>query len=313
MRGAIWIGWIWVMGCCMTPAESHGQNLLWNDTLVLLPLSSLAPAGTSLVRFSCYQDLSYRINFSGLFLQNWQQDPNKNNLFLQQQLKYRIQLNSGSAFRVTHLLSHDLGFQIFFDSITRFQPDENTLDTRLELKLSRSLQLIVLSYLSTRFFNCYDYVARSAGVDRYLSASFLTPLLWIFSGGLGWNLRDAIKVDVGISAAKLTYVRNKKIFSQPGRESCFGVSMDQDHRFEYGLTFHLLIDKAFLTRFHWDCDLLLFKDYHQPVDMTLKSLLAVRITRFLKTSIQTRLYFEREVSSALQIENLISVGFFVSL
>lgn len=297
----------------MAPPETRGQNLLWNDTLVLLPLSSLAPAGTSLVRFSCQQDLSYMVNFSGLFLQNRQQDQNKNILFLQQQLKYRIQLNSGASIRFSNALSHDLGFQIFFDSIIRFQPDENTLDTRLELKFSKSFQFIVLSNLSTRFFDCYDYVDGSSGVDRFLSASFLTPLLWTFSGGLGWNFRETVKVDVGISAAKLTYVRNKKVFNQPGRESCFGVSIGQDHRFEYGLTLHLTIDKAFLTRFHWDCDLLLFKDYHQPVDMTLKSLLAVRITRFLKTSIQTRLYYEREVSPDLQMENLISVGFFVSL
>lgn len=302
-----------IIGCCLAPASVYSQNLVLSDSLVLLPLGLLAPQGTSLVRFSCSQDLSYMMNFSGMFLQNRQQNQNRNYLFLLQQLRYRVQLTSGNHIFFSNSLSHDLGFQIFFDSICRFQPDENTLDTRLEWKLSRTVGLEFRSSLSTRIFNGYDYANGLSGIERYLSASFLTPLLWTFSGGLGWNLREAVRIDIGISAAKLTYVHNKNIYNQPGRESFFGVPADKNHLFEYGMTLHLLIDKAFLKRFHWDCDLLLFKDYHQPVDLTVKSLLAIKITRFLKTSIQTRLLYEREINPPLRIENLISVGFFVSL
>jgi hypothetical protein len=69
-----------------------------------------------------------------------------------------------------------------------------------------------------------------------------------------------------------------------------------------------MIEKDILKKLHWNFDLLLFKNYNTPPDMILKNLFGLRINRFLKTSLQTRIFYEEKLSRQLQFENILSVG-----
>ena len=60
----------------------------------------------------------------------------------------------------------------------------------------------------------------------------------------------------------------------------------------------------------WNCDLLFFKNYKKPVDMTLRNLFGIRINKFLKTTVQTRILYEKKIIDHLQVENMISIGFY---
>ena len=75
------------------------------------------------------------------------------------------------------------------------------------------------------------------------------------------------------------------------------------------MSFQLLIDKDLFKFLHWNCDLLLFKNYHAPVDLTLKNLFGFKISKLLRSNINTNILFEEKVSKHLQLENLISIGF----
>jgi hypothetical protein len=141
----------------------------------------------------------------------------------------------------------------------------------------------------------------------------MTPLLWTFSTGLGWNLPKVGVVSLGLSSAKFTWIYNRDVFEPPGVLEFYGVPREKRFIFEYGLGMHLLVDKTILKFVHWNCDLQIFKNYQKPVDLIMKNLIAIRVSKFLKATIQTRLYYEKDVSRNIQVENLVSLGFYFDL
>ena len=188
------------------------------------------------------------------------------------------------------------------------------MDTRLEFTLCKNFTFSAFSRLSTRLFNAYNYTTGASGaLCKTLNASFLTPLIWTMSAGFGWTFPRFVTLSIGLSSAKLTCVYNKGIFDQLKVPDFYGVPKDKNHIFEYGLSMHILVDRVVSNRVHWNCDVLMFKNYKKPVDVVMNNLVGIRINKFLKTSIQTHLLYESAVSKHLQIENMISAGFCINL
>jgi len=291
-----------------------GQNLVWKDSVVLVTLNSPADPGISLVKFRLTQDMEYSFTFANILFLNWQQGDHTNLVSLLHHLKYRSQVSNDRNVIIRNSFMHDLGIQYFFDSVSRFQPDENTLNTQVEVRIGKNIAFSVFSNITTRIFNSYLYATDPAGnLLKTLSASFLTPLLWTLSTGLGWSFPKIGTLNLGLSAAKLTWIHNRKVYEKPEVEEFYGVPREKSYVFEYGLSVHLLVDKNFLKCVHWNCDLLVFKNYEKPVDLMMKNLIGIRINKFLKTSIQTRLYYENDVSRSIQVENIVSLGFYFNL
>lgn len=303
-------GLLWLV-TCLVVFETDGQVVLLKDTMVLATIENPFDPGISPLKFRLTQDIEYSISFSNLLFINWQRISGDNQAALFQYIKYKTKLNDARSLTISTSFVHNLGIQVFFDSISRFQPDENVMDTRIDIRIQKDLSLTVLSNVSTRLFNAYDYSSDTAGdLMRTLRAAFLTPLLCTFSAGLGWTVLRYGTLTLGLSAAKLTVIRNKEVYDELGISEFYGVPRDKNHSLEYGLSLHLMVDKKFSERFHWTCDALVFKNYKKPIDIVIKNLIGIRINKFLKTSIQTRLLYEEQVSKCLQVENLITIGFF---
>ncbi|MEI7662360.1 MAG: hypothetical protein WCK34_09190 [Bacteroidota bacterium] len=209
---------------------------------------------------------------------------------------------------------HDLGIQYFFDSISRFQPDESTLVTRLEYSLTGHLVFSAFSQFTTRIFNTYSYETDQAGISfKMHNESFLTPLRWTFSAGFGWTYPRFATITIGLASGKFTYIRDKGIFDQRKVTVFYGIPKGKNHLIEYGLSFHLLIDRNFKDRVRWNCDMMMFKNYNKPVDLVMKNLIGIRINKYFKTGVQTNVSYESAASRALQVENIISLGFTINL
>ena len=118
---------------------------------------------------------------------------------------------------------------------------------------------------------------------------------------------------VGLSSAKLTWIRDRSIFEKQKTDKFYGVPEGKNHIFEYGLSMQLIVDKDFCKKFKWNCDLLVFKNYNSPVDVTLKNNLGFSINNFLEAGIQTRVLYEEMISKSIQLENLVTFGVFVHL
>jgi hypothetical protein len=291
-----------------------GQNLIWKDTIVLFSFAETACFPVAAQRFRLSQDLEYSLSCSALYFLNRQHGDPVGNVSLLQHFSYRSQATRSGNVNISNYFLHDLGIQYFFDSISRFQPDENSLDTQVDVRIGKNLSFAVFSNLTTRMFNSYFYASGSSGnLKKTLSASFLTPLLCTLSSGFAWALPQLGTLSMGLSSAKLTWICNREVYRQQHIPEFYGVPQDKNLVFEYGLSVHLLVDRDFIKRVHWNCDLLIFKNFQNPVDLVMKNLIGIRINRFLKTSIQTRLYYETEVSKNIRMENLLSLGFYFYL
>jgi hypothetical protein len=291
-----------------------GQKLFLHDTLAPFHLANISGSEDSLVRWRFSHDLEYAVFCTSIVFLNWQQGSNAGYVSFWHHVNYRSQVAGNRKIRISNSFSHDLGGQYFYDSIARFQPDENILETRFGVRIMKNLDVSVISMLSTRFFNAYGFMTDDAGnLVKSLVASFMTPLRWTCSPGFGLTLPELGTLTLGLSAARLTLVLNRKVYAQQGMSAFYGVPRSRMYLFEFGLSMHLLIEKVVLDRVRWNLDLLIFKNYHRPVDVAMKNVFAIRINKFLKASLQTRIYYEKEVSLHIQVEHLVSMGFFICL
>jgi hypothetical protein len=264
------------------------------------------------VRFT--DELDYTLTTNGFILVNWLHDNKVNQVNVFQTLKYQCSLQNDKTCRFSGTFIHNLGFQHYFDSITKVQIDDNNFTARLDIKIDERLAVTINSIITSRLLNGYDYVTTDSGLQtKILNSSFLTPLIWNLSFGFGYTWKDFGSLNLGISSFKLTSILNKQIFSIREITNYYGIEQGKTHLLEYGFTFQLLIDKDIFRKLHWNCDLLLFKNYNSAVDLAFKNFLGLAINKFLKASIQTRIFYEERLCKNLQIENLLSVGFYFQL
>jgi hypothetical protein len=264
------------------------------------------------VRFR--NEFDYSFSLTGSLYYQWYHDHNSGNILLLQNGSYKFSISSDSVFKFSGTFTHNLGFQSYFDSITKVQTDDNTLFTMFGIRMNRHLCFTLTSNLATQLFNRYDYSPVAGGtLSRTLNSSFCTPLLGTFSGGLTLAWTSFGSLSLGISSGKFTYIRDKSIFGKQKTVQFYGVPEGKNHLFEYGLSLQLLVDKKFSGRVKWNCDLLVFKNYNAPVDVTLKNNFGFRINSFLKAGIQTRILYEEMVSRSIQFENLVTFGVYFHL
>jgi len=265
-------------------------------------------------KFRYEQELEYSLSFNNFLFFNWHHDKNASQVILLQNLKYKFSFSGDSLVRFSGSFLHNLGLQCYFDSLTKIQTDDNTLNTRFDIRIHKNLNFSINSNLASRFMNGYDYSADDSGrIVKILNSSFCTPLVWTFSGGFSLRWQDFGSLNLGLSTAKLTYIRDKSVFGKQKVTRFHGVPEGKDHLFEYGFSLQFLADKEFFKRIKWNCDLLVFKNYTSPVNVSLKNNFGIRINRFLKASIQTRVFYEETVSRSIQLENLVTFGFYVNL
>jgi hypothetical protein len=289
-----------------------GQSL--KDTLDLSGLGNPADSGLSRVAFRMVHDLEYSLSCSALHFLNWKQGSDVNLVSILHHLKYQAQCTNDRYVKFSNTFIHELGLRYLADSISQFHPDENTLNTRLELRIGKTISFFFYSSMTTPLLDSYLYNVDSAGrLLKKLCASFMTPFIATFSTGFGLNTPRVGTLSLGLSASRFTWIRNRKVFGRQDAPDIYGVTEEKGFAFEYGISLHLLVDRDLLKRIHWNCDLLIFKNYRKPADVALKNLVGIRLSKLLKMNIQTRLFYEQEVSRNIQVETLLILGLYVNL
>lgn len=287
-----------------------GQSLIRGDSAVILSLPQLAGTRESLVRFVWSQEFDYALTLSNQLVYNRPGQEKGGYLLLLQGLKYRSAVESANRFRFVNSFTHDAGFQWFFDSITRFSPDQNTLLSFFDFRLKKHLNGNINSEITTRLFHGYSAVPGPAGETiRVRSTSFLSPVTWTLSGGIGYSLPNVARFSLGIASFRLTFLHDTTVFQRLGVSSWMGVTRGTHHTLEYGLSMMCQIDRLLWKKIQWNLDLKMFMAYAQPAEYALKNMVGVKLTRYLKAAMITRLCYGEKESRRLQTENLISIGF----
>ncbi|MDP1620996.1 MAG: hypothetical protein Q8M08_01525 [Bacteroidales bacterium] len=304
-----------VVGCAwFLSVIGVGQDLLLSDSIILYSLSHPADSDAAPVKIRLSHEVEYSLSANALHVLNWRHGDNPDLVSFFHRLKYMSLITNNRGVKISNSFTHELGIQYYFDSISRYQPDENMLDTRMEIKIARKFCFSTLSNLTTRLFNAYLNVTDHNGSHgKILGSTFLTPLIWTFSIGFGITVPKSATFSLGLSAARFTWIRDRRVFREPDIFVFYGVPREKRHILEYGLSVQLLVDRQFLKRVHWNCNLLVFKNYKKPIDLVMKNLIGIRINRFLMTTVQTRLFYERDLSKKIQFENLITLGFYIAL
>jgi hypothetical protein len=298
----------------MVSISGNSQELSMKEMIARYLLRNSFKIGSLPGKIRFTDEMDYSLTANGFILVNWLLDDKVNQVNAFQNLKYHCSLQNDKTFMFSGTFAHSLGFQHYFDSITKVNIDDNNITARLDIKIDGRIVFTINSIISSRLLNGFDYLSTDSGTQiRVLNSSFLTPLIWTMSFGIGYIWKDLGSATLGISSGKLTSILNKQIFSIRGITSYYGIEQGKTHLLEYGFTFQFLIDKDIFRIFHWDCDLLLFKNYDSPVDLTFKNLFGLRINKFFKATLQTRICYEEKLCKHLQFENLLSVGVYFHL
>jgi hypothetical protein len=296
--------------CCFAAVTGHTQGLVLKEKFAGFLFRGSSPVGALSSKTRYDGELDYTLTTNGLIIVNRLHDDRPDQVNVFENLKYRCFLHDDKTFRLTGIFTHNLGFQHYIDSITRINIDDDNLYLRLDYMISGKASLMLLSNFTSRLTNGFDYIVSDSGNQlRILSSSFLTPLIWTASFGINYLLKDYGWVSLGLSSFKLTSILNKGVFGGGQIMKYYGIEQGKTHLLEYGVTFQLQIDRNISQTLHWDCDLLLFKNYNSQVDLALKNLIGLKINRYLKASLQMRVFYEEERCKHLQFENLLSVGF----
>ena len=298
-----------VVAACLLACGAWGQKLSWQRLPLPFPPTDTLP-GPLPVSHRFARDIEYTCTFTAIHAANIRHGDVPAGLSLLQHFRCRGDLSNAGTIRLTGSLVHDLGIQYLADSIFRFRPDENTFDTRFDIRITRMLSGSLFSSVTTPLFNAY--IPR-AGTHGVLNAAFLTPLVWTFSAGITTTLPFKGSVSLGITSGKVTVVRSGSVYSQQGIEEFYGVPRGKGSRLEFGMSLHLAVDDEFFHLLLWNCDLQVFQNYRRPVDLLWKNRLGFRIGKYLRAGLQTRVRYEPEISPKVEIENQVSLGFTLTL
>lgn len=262
-------------------------------------------------RFSAHAD--YGLNSSLYNGLNSANTSLKGNFLLSHALTsyWRADLTSHVTFSGSFF--HRLGVQYYFDSLACINPDENTLRIRLETRIRKILGFAFDSDVSTALFNKFETVCDDSGhLVRILRSAFMTPMVSNIAMGFTINVSQTGSLLLGISGARVTLVRDPRVFEGPGVDIFYGVSRGKHALFEYGLSMKLLLDRTFNRFFRWNGDLLLFKKFNHPWDLNLRNSFEFRLARYFLLSVRTRVVYESAVSNHFRFESLVSAGFSVT-
>jgi len=311
MRGRVKVliiaGWLF-------PGWIVSQTLVWQDTVRLADIDSLADMGASALRMRINQSLEYMATASCMILSGSSATVPGSSMVLLHDLTYRLTGENGRRFSFSNALTHHLGLQYFFDSTCRFHVDENQLESRFDWILGVHHGCFLSSIWTTRLLNSYDRQVNEHGHDvRILQSGFLTPVTGTVSGGFRFALASFGVLSFGLTSARITWIRDRRVFTGGQTEMAFGVPVQKKGLIEYGFSLQFKAEKAWKSWFNWSCDIRLFKEMISPVDLSLQNNLSFRIGKFILPSVQTRMQYNARISRKVQLENLLSLGFRLAL
>ena len=316
-RGITGFKWycLWgVVGGMVSVTTTTAQILLGIDSMVVATFPDSIPGRKPVVAAQMIQSLRYGLTLSGAWLVNWEQDANASNLLILQDLMWESVITSGKHFSVSHKFIHQLGYQTYFDSISKFHTDNNSLDIIFSWNFGKAHGLFLSATFTSQLLNDFTEIPDTGGhLMRQLQGGFCTPLIMSLSGGLRLSWHSWANIYLGLASTKLTWIRDQRVYHTNDITSFYGVEQTKNPLLEAGLSIQIQVKKELFPWVGWDCDLLLLKMAEQPIDVNLRNLFSIRLNRLVQTQIQTRIVYEEQYCKKVQIENVISVGLLLNL
>lgn len=186
------------------------------------------------------------------------------------------------------------GFNILGKDSTR---QYNKTNDKIELTTAYGYEITknqhwyftVLANFRSQFDNGYNYPDDKNIISRFMAPGYLVAGLGITYAPVNW-----VNIYLSPSSGRFTFVIDKKLSD----EGAFGVEKGKNMKGEFGPYARLYLNKDIATNINLTTTAEFFTDYLHKfgnIDVNWSLLLAMKVNKWLATSIQTQLIYDDDV------------------
>jgi hypothetical protein len=168
-------------------------------------------------------------------------DPN--NLLLYYSLTFINCLNIKEKIMLNTYFYNELGYRIYFDSISLIMDDRYDFNNSLLLPFGyKNLSISLSADINSQFWKHYDYRINDEGeTERFLYTSARSPSYTVYSGGINYSFWEQANINLGIASAKKTKIKNQSLFNERESEDLYGIEKGKKRIITFGFNLTLQI------------------------------------------------------------------------
>jgi hypothetical protein len=198
----------------------------------------------------------------------------------------------------------DLGYGIIRQSDSDFIKSDDRIDfsSKYGREAFKDIYWAALLNYKTQFNTGYDYPDFPNTVIKTKISDFMAPAYIIGAIGLDYKPNDKLTVFVAPVTSKTTIV-NSKVLSNTGK---FGVEPGETIRYEFGGYLKAVYKTDIVKNVSLLTKLDLFSNYiehPERIDVNWEVLIAMKINKFLTTTISTHLIYDDDTDIAWEEDN----------
>jgi hypothetical protein len=166
-----------------------------------------------------------------------------NNILLYYNLTFMNCLNIKEKIILNTYFYNELGYKIYFDSISLIVDDRYDFNNSLLLPFGyKNLSISLSANINSQFWKHYDYRTNDEGeTERFLYTSARSPSYTTYSGGINYSFWEQASLNLGIASAKKTKIKNQSLFDERKSEVLYDIEKGKKRIIVFGFNLTLQI------------------------------------------------------------------------
>ena len=149
-------------------------------------------------------------------------------------------------------INDDTGFNWFVDSLSMLDRDAFSMKWAM-LKESKSrFRLDFNSQLQTRKSKGFSMIEDSVGKRKVQNSGFLSPGIYTLNGGVAYSSKRLGSLEVGLAAARISWIQNKSLFDVQKTQEIAGVPRNDGYLLEGGISMQSQLEYPLLKQLRWE-------------------------------------------------------------
>ena len=183
--------------------------------------------------------------------------------------------------------------------------------SKYNYRVDSKIYITALADFRTQLNAGYQYTEVNGEVNRTLISEFLAPGFLVSSIGATYKEGKAFSLTLSPFTSKLTFVMNDRL----SNAGAFGVDPGESIRSEFGAALRTQYEKEIYTNMNFRTNLNLFSNYGDftHTDVNWEGLLALKVNKFIQSTIAAQLIYDHDVIQKAQWRNSINVGLLLTI
>lgn len=183
--------------------------------------------------------------------------------------------------------------------------------SKYNYRVDNKIYITALADFRTQLNAGYEYSEVNGEVSRTLISEFLAPGFLVSSVGATYKEGKKFSLTLSPFTSKLTFVLNDSLSSA----GAFGIEPGTNVRSEYGAALRTQYESIIYKNMNFRTSLNLFSNYGDfaHTDVNWEGLLALKVNKFIQSTISAQLIYDHDVIQKTQWRNAINVGLLLTL